>query len=102
MTDSLENLMERIQQKASRPGALRARVCFDFGAEGKIGVDSTVDPPRIGPEDLEADLRVLCTRDLFSRILDGQTDPAFAFLTGRLKIQGPMGLAMKLNAFLED
>ncbi|HRC27696.1 MAG TPA: SCP2 sterol-binding domain-containing protein [Alphaproteobacteria bacterium] len=56
----------------------------------------------MGPEDLEADLRLLCTKDLFERILDGQADPAFAFLTGQLKIQGPMGLAMKLNAFLEE
>jgi putative sterol carrier protein len=102
MTASLEDLTERIRQKASRPGVLRARVCFDFGAEGKIGVDSTRDPPQVGSEDLEADLRLLCTKDVFERILDGQADPAFAFLTGQIKIQGPMGLAMKLNAFLEE
>lgn len=102
MTLSLSDLAARIREKASRPGMLRAKACFDFGSEGRISVDSTIDPPRIDHEPIEADVTLLCTLDVFSGILEGKTDPAFAFLTGKLKVQGAMGLALKLNAFLED
>ena len=35
------------------------------------------------------------------RLLDGQLDPTWAFTTGKLKVEGSMGLAMKLAGLLE-
>ena len=102
MTPTLDDLTARIREKAARPGILRARVLFDFGPQGRICIDSTLDPPRIDQGDIEADVTLLCTLEVFAGILDGTTDPAFAFLTGKLKVQGAMGLALKLNAFLEE
>lgn len=102
MTATIDDLIARIRQKAERPGILRARVLFDFGPQGKICVDSTVDPPRIDQGELDADLTVLCTMEIFDEILSGTKDPSFAFLMGQIKIQGSMGLALKLNTFLES
>jgi len=34
--------------------------------------------------------------------MDGRQDPNVAFMMGKLKVQGSMGLALKLNGFLED
>ena len=106
MTDtSLEHMLVRIRNIATSAGDLRARILFNFGDQGKIFIDSTLEPPRVDPgteEALVADLTVLCSLETFTDILNGAKDPAFAFLTGQVKIQGPIGLAMKLNAFLED
>lgn len=101
MTATLDDLMARIQEKASHPNALHARVLFDFGPEGRICVDSTQDPPRVDQGEIEPDVTVLCTMAVFDEILSGTKDPSFAFLMGQVKIQGSMGLALKLNAFLE-
>ncbi len=36
----------------------------------------------------------------FSDIIEGKLNPQMAFMTGKLKVQGDMGLALKLGAIL--
>jgi putative sterol carrier protein len=38
--------------------------------------------------------------DTFRGILEGDVNPTMAFMSGRLKIDGDMGLAMKLGTLL--
>lgn len=99
---SLENLTEKITQKLASAAGMNARVKFDFGDDGKIFVDATQSPPVVSHDDAESDVTLVCTMDTFAGILSGTQDPNIAFLMGKLKIQGNMGLALKLNAFLED
>jgi putative sterol carrier protein len=40
--------------------------------------------------------------DLFKGLMDGTKDPNMAFMMRKLKIKGSMGIAMRLNAILED
>ena len=35
-------------------------------------------------------------------MIEGALDPTFAYMTGKLKIAGSMGVALKLAAMLED
>jgi putative sterol carrier protein len=35
-------------------------------------------------------------------MMDGTQDPTLAFMMGKLKVEGSMGLAMKLNSIIED
>lgn len=104
MTASIDTITEKITAKLSRAGAtgLAARVKFDFGDDGRVFVDTTQDPPVVSHDDGDADLTLHCALDTFDGILSGTQDPNVAFLMGRLKVQGAMGLAMKLNALLED
>lgn len=99
---SLESVTEKITKKLARAGALNACVKFDFGDEGIVVVDATQDPPHISNEDRDADTTLACTVDTFDAILDGRQDPNIAFMMGKLKIRGSMGLAMKLNGMLEE
>lgn len=98
---TIEELTEKIRERLARAGDLKARVKFDFGAEGRIFVDLTCDPAFVDHEDREADVTLSCSLDTFSGLLEGTKDPTFAFMTGALKVQGSMGLALKLNGFLE-
>ena len=98
---SLESVTEKITRKLSLAAALNARVKFDFGDQGRIFVDATQNPPLISHDDADADTTLLCALETLEGFLDGTGDPNVAFLMGKLKIHGSMGLALKLNAFLE-
>lgn len=99
---SLESVTEKITRKLGRAAGLSARAKFDFGDDGRIFVDATQDPPAISHDDNDADVTLVCALNTFEGILDGTQDPNVAFLMGKLKVHGSMGLAMKLNAMLED
>lgn len=98
---SIESITEKISRKLGHAASLNARVKFDFGDDGRVVVDATQNPPVISHDDADADVTLVCGIDTFDGILDGTQDPNVAFLMGRLKVQGSMGLAMKLNAMLE-
>lgn len=100
---SLEQIEQKIKQKMSMAIGLNAKVKFDFGDDGIIFVDTTQSPPEVSrsaPD--EVDLALVCSKDTFQGILNGTQDPNIAFMMGKLKVKGSMGLAMKLNSILED
>ncbi|MCB1530844.1 MAG: SCP2 sterol-binding domain-containing protein [Rhodospirillales bacterium] len=99
---SFESVTEEVKSKLSMASGLNARMKFDFGDEGIIFVDATQNPPHISHEDEEADCTLICSLDTFQGFIDGTKDPNIAFMMGKLKVKGSMGLAMKLNAILED
>lgn len=99
---SLDPIIAKFQEKMKTHPEFKATVKFDLGADGIIHVDATKRPGVVKAEDGEATLTLLLTKDLLNGLLAGTKDPNVAYLTGKLKIKGPMGLAMKLNAFLED
>lgn len=99
---SLERVTEEIKRKMALAAGVKAKVKFDFGDEGLIFVDATQDPPRISHDDAEADTTLSCSLSTFQGLLAGTQDPNIAFMMGKLKVKGNMGLAMKMNSILED
>lgn len=69
---------------------------FVIPGEGAIMMDG--NGVRAGDE--EADVTLTADADTFRAILDGDLNPTAAFMTGRLSVDGNMGLAMKLGAVL--
>lgn len=69
---------------------------FDIENEGSIMMDST--GARAGDE--PADVTLSADADTFRSILEGDTNPTAAFMSGKLSIDGDMGMAMKLAAVL--
>jgi putative sterol carrier protein len=74
----------------------------DFEGDGYVHVDATQNPPFASFEDKDAEVTLVTSIETFSKILSGDQDPNIAFMMGRLKVQGSMGLALKLNAMLEE
>ncbi len=99
---SLETVKAEIEKRMSMAMGLHARVKFDFNGDGIVFVDATSTPPMVSEEDGEADCTLICSLDTFQAILDGRQDPNIAFMMGKLKIKGSMGLALKLNSILEN
>lgn len=69
---------------------------FVIPGEGSI----VLDHAGVRAGDDEADVTMTADADVFRAILDGATSPTAAFMTGKLKIAGNMGLAMKLASAL--
>ncbi len=69
---------------------------FDIQGEGAIMMDST--GARAGDED--ADVTLSADADTFQSILEGDTNPTAAFMSGKLAVDGDMGMAMKLASVL--
>ncbi len=98
----LETITEKISQKLSLAPQINARVKFDFGSDGVVFVDATQNPPILNNQDNEADTTLICSLDTFAGFMDGSKDPTMAFMTGKLKVDGSKGLAMKLNSIIGD
>jgi putative sterol carrier protein len=69
---------------------------FDIEGEGAVMIDGS--GARAADED--ADVTLSADADTFRGILTGDTNPTSAFMTGKLKIDGDMGMAMKLASVL--
>lgn len=99
---SLEEVTEAMKAKMALAAGLDAKVKFDFGDDGVIFVDATQNPVELSHEDKDADCTLRCSLDVFKGFMAGTQDPTMAFMMGKLKVDGSMGLAMKLNAIIED
>lgn len=99
---TLDEAVDIIRKKATQSQAFRSKVLFDFGDDGCIHVDATESPAVVTTDNQDADVTLSTSLETFTKILKGESDPNIAFMMGKLKIRGSMGLALKLNAFLED
>ena len=50
--------------------------------------------------DETADVTLTASRETFEGIMDGSVNPTMAFMTGKLKVDGDMGAAMRLGSAL--
>ena len=71
---------------------------FVIEGEGEVLVDGAGVRPGTGAE--ATDVTMSADSDTFQEILAGDLNPTSAFMTGRLKIEGDMGTAMKLGSAL--
>ena len=69
---------------------------FDIAGEGSIVMDSA--GARVSDE--AADVTLSADADTFQSIIEGETDPTGAFMSGKLTVDGDMGMAMQLASAL--
>ena len=100
----LDSLTDQLKTQAAMNPPLGYRVKFDLGEDGVLVWDGTVTPPEIATVDGggEADTVLRLSLDDLGKLLSGTLDPTLAYMTGKLKIQGSTGVAMKLAAMLGD
>ena len=71
---------------------------FAIEGEGAIVVDE--NGVRAGGDDDETEVTLSADADTFQEILSGELNATAAFMGGRLKLDGDMGVAMRLGSAL--
>ena len=75
-----------------------------FGSSAKFVIENEgaimIDEKGVWAGDEEAEVTLTADRDTFEGILNGDVNPTMAFMTGKLKIDGSMGVAMQLGQAL--
>jgi putative sterol carrier protein len=95
---TLEEATEKVKSiAANHGGKLNAKTNFKFD-EGVIHLDDTVSPTLVSNDDSEANCSLVMSLNNFEKILNGDLNPMMAFMTGKMKIEGDKGTAMKLSS----
>lgn len=97
---SLAAVTSAMQERIGEASGLDATVKFDFGDEGCLHLDGTQEPYAVSNDDAEADCTIAMSLDDFKEMAAGELDPTTAFMMGKLKVTGDMGVAMKLATVL--
>lgn len=97
-----ETLIAELKSHLAHAPKLGYRVKLDLKDEGVILVDGTQAPPEIAEDDGEADTTLTLSKDNLAKMMAGTLDPTMAYMTGKLKVSGSMGVALKLASLLGD
>lgn len=74
------------------------KVKFDFGDVGKIFLDGAAN--KVSSEDAAADTTIKVKLEDFVAMAQGALDPTAAFMQGKLRVEGDMGVAMQLQSVM--
>ncbi|MFY9240766.1 MAG: SCP2 sterol-binding domain-containing protein [Roseovarius sp.] len=69
---------------------------FHITGEGSVVIDNS----GARASDEETDVTLTADADTFQSIMEGDLDPTAAFMSGKLAVDGDMGMAMKLGSVL--
>ncbi len=94
MNDVINAAVAALQKKI--PDGFDGVAKFVVTGEGAIMIDAA----GVRAGDDEADVTLTASADVFKAILDGDMNPTMAFMTGKLSVDGAMGMAMKLGSVL--
>ncbi|PCI62581.1 MAG: sterol-binding protein [Kordiimonadales bacterium] len=97
---TLEEMTTEMRTRVGAHSPLAAIIKFDFGDDGVIRIDGKASPTVVDNADSEADCTVKVTKANFIEIAGGNMNAQMAFMTGKLRVEGDMSLAMQLGSLL--
>ena len=92
---SLQSIADQMKDKAAASGFDRS-VKFDTGSDGVIVMDGASVSTTDGP----ADCTIKISLDNLESLVAGDLNPTMAFMTGKIKVEGDMSVAMALSQLL--
>ena len=93
---TLEEVTDNFKTAVGADSGLGKTVKFDIKDMGFIHIDGG----SVTNDDKPADCTIQMSKDDFEKLSAGQLDPTMAFMQGKLKINGDMSVAMKLQPLL--
>ncbi len=94
---SFESIIITLQERVELADSLGNSLKFAFGEQCLI-IDGTNGENILSTDDQEADCTVSVSLDDFKSMLSGNLDPMSAFMSGAIRIEGDMSVAMKLQS----
>jgi putative sterol carrier protein len=90
--DNLES-----QADASKTAGMNNSYVFDIEGAGQWTVRVEDGKVSVAEGTQDADATISSSEETFEKIVSGEQNPTTAYMTGKLKIQGDMGAALKLQ-----
>ena len=99
MAESTREFFESLPARAdaSKLAGINNSYVFDIDGAGMWFVDGRGRPVSVREGEGEADCTISASEENFQQILSGEQNATSAYMTGKLKIKGDMGAAMKLQ-----
>ena len=97
---SLEQTTEALRARVGEDSGLGATVKFVFEDGSVVFIDGRSKPNQVSNEDREADCTIRITLADLESIRAGDLDSMTAFMMGKLKVEGDVGVATKLSSLL--
>jgi putative sterol carrier protein len=99
MPGTVQEFFETLPSRAdmSKTAGMNNSYAFDIEGAGQWTVkveDGAVDVVEGAGE---ADVTISASQEIFEKIVAGEQNPTSAYMTGKLKLKGDMGAAMKLQ-----
>ena len=91
----IQDVAEKIRAQVES-GGFEHSVKFDTGADGVIVIDGATISTTDGP----ADCTITLSLDDLESLIAGDLNPTMAFMSGKLKIDGDMSVAMALSQLI--
>ena len=90
--DTLESSVD-----ASKTAGMNNSYLFEIEGAGTWKVDVADGSVSVTEGAADADVVIRASQETFSAIASGEQNPTTAYMTGKLKVEGDMGAALKLQ-----
>jgi putative sterol carrier protein len=90
--DTLESRVD-----TTKTAGMNNSYLFDIEGAGKWKVDVQDGSVKVTPDAEDADVTITTSEETFEKITSGEQNATSAYMTGKLKVKGDMGAAMKLQ-----
>ena len=98
----IQQIVTQMGQAIGANSGLGGTLKFDFGADGSVLIDGKSTPNAVvDGEGKSADCTISVAMSDFEKMVKGELDGTSAFMQGKLRVAGDMGLAMKLGPILQ-
>jgi putative sterol carrier protein len=97
---AIDDVEGKLREVADRLSGIDAKVKLDLSPDGIIMIDGSQSPATVARGDGDADCTIITDADMMAQIVDGSVNPMFAFMSGKLKVDGSIGIAQKLTELL--
>jgi putative sterol carrier protein len=99
MADAVQEFFANLeaQADASKTAGMNNSYVFDIEGAGEWKVDVDDGKVTVTEGGGDADVVISTSQETFEKIVAGDVNPTSAYMTGKLKIKGDMGAAMKLQ-----
>ncbi len=94
---SFDQILLTVGEKAQTADPLGKTLKFDFGGQ-QLFIDGTNDENQVVAKDDSADCTIKISEENFVRLVKGELNPMGAVMSGKVKIDGDMEVAMKLQS----
>jgi putative sterol carrier protein len=99
MSDSVAAFFQELPNRAdpAKTGGMNNSYVFDIDGAGTWTVRVTDGAVTVDEGDMGGDVTISTSAEVFEKIVAGQQNPTAAYMSGKLKVKGDMGAAMKLQ-----